>query len=393
MVPPLFIMLELFDPYNPPRVYVHIPFCQYKCAYCGFYSVACGLSTDTSGYFRRLLSESQVIVKYFKKPFKSVYIGGGTPNLRMNFQYIKDIIEVFSGSDELNVECNVSSLDENQLEFFCKNVTRLSVGVQSFDKATRDNLCRFEALDNIKTLFEFRKNCVNFPVLNLDFITGASEDDEFSKGFSSFVQYCDDNSYNLPEHISLYALTVEDNSTYKRLVESGRRSAVKDDRMAEILKANWKVLESFGYEHYEVSAFARDKKYCSHNMNYWALGDYIGIGAGAASRAFFKEPCEIKFEDNWQSYSHGSVDFSGYKIEKMSKKDVALELILTGLRTKFGINIDDFNSRTDFNLLSFISLDEGFVVEDGALKIPATDFIMCESYIKSLAFKVLDEVL
>lgn len=388
-------MLELFNPENPPSLYIHVPFCKTKCDYCSFYSVPLtpALSDLHKGYFKRLIAELNMCKNYFKKPFRTIYIGGGTPSLSENYEYISQILPLLEGSDELTLECNVSSLNKENLKLYSSFATRLSIGVQSFSSRTREFIGREDDIDNLYLLLELRNKSKAFPKINLDFIVCSKEDDDFMLDFDKFIKFCKKNSYKLPEHISLYMLTVEDNTIFSRAVESKKKQLMKDDRIASALQKYWDYLEKLGYRHYETSAFARKGAYCKHNVNYWKLGEYLALGPSGASRCFYKKQCEIIYENNVKKYAtsfNSAQPFGDYEIIELSKKDIAVEMILTGFRTIWGVGIEDFNTRTGLDLLKLTSDIAGLERASGCIRVEKKYMIITESFIRKVCDRILD---
>ena len=376
---------------NPPHLYIHLPFCKYKCAYCAFYSVSYGMNLEKKRdlFFKKLLSETDVITSFFKKRLPTVYIGGGTPNLSYNFEYLLNLLDKFKHCSELSVECNISFLDENQIKELSKRVTRLSCGIQSFDKCERDFLCRFDNIDNIYKLMEFRSHESDFPSLNFDFITSFNRRDTFSPSFDEFVKYTHENSFSLPEHISLYMLSVDEGSVFKNLLLKRSRIMPSDDECAEVLTSGWKTLKKHGYEHYEISSFARNNKVCEHNYSYWQMKNYFSLGPSGASRIY-------NDDYNYSMYYPSDLDFyisqplfSGYKIEKLKKMDVAIEMIAMGLRTKRGVDVHLFKKRTGIDVVKILK-DSKLKInyDDEKIFLDEDDFIYADYYTRELICKL-----
>ena len=385
--------LERFDPENPPLVYIHVPFCRRRCAYCSFYSVPLGLNTANTqkAYFRKLVSEAKTVRSYFKGAFPSIYIGGGTPNLPENVEYICEILDVLGDSDEITVECNSSFLTEAALDVLSKRATRLSVGVQSFSKRARNRIGRYDELDLLygvlmKMRGDRQKSKCYFPLLNLDFITNFEERETFIPSFSRFMKYCDNSHIDLPEHLSLYSLQIEEGTPFASLVAAGKRCVPDQKAQATQLEREWKFLADCGYEHYEVSAFARNGNYCRHNFGYWSGKSFLGLGSEAASRIYFSSgngveaKCVLCAED----YA-GSDDFAGYEVGELSPYDVVIEFILTGLRTKFGVSTSDIEKRCGRDAIGFCRSLDGIVVEGDRVFVRSDKMIMCEYYIRKIA--------
>ena len=386
------MLLENYDRNHPPRIYVHIPFCRRKCAYCSFYSIPSGLAGERVrvGYFKRLASESALIREYFNGDFPSIYIGGGTPNLPENIGYVSEILQILGNSAEISMESNVSFVTEGMLDMLRGRITRLSVGVQSFSRRDRIRIGRYDDTDLLYGVLLPARKCGVVSALNLDFITNFDKRERFVPLFSKFAEHCGNSGFELPEHISLYSLQVEQGTAYSRLVGEGLRAVPDDAAQARQLKREWEYLAGMGYEHYEVSAFARSGNYCRHNLGYWTGDGFLGIGSHASSRCYFSDGTglEIKCGISAAEYAASNV-FSGYETGHLGRTDIAVELVLAGLRTKFGVSVSRLGELCDSDrlerLISFCRKSDGFVVSDGSIRIREDMMLFCEYYIRRVS--------
>lgn len=410
-------LVGCFDKETPTSLYIHIPFCLSKCAYCGFYSVSENklCSEDVKLYFERLIKEARALRVYFKKPFETIYIGGGTPLLSRNFPYLSELLEVLDTkhSKEVTIEANAFNIDDKTRDLVKKYCTRISLGVQSFDKNALQKMGRFST-----TLDECKKILTFFDDLNVnfDFIATPFENDIVKTSLMPLFDMCEKNNVKLPEHLSLYLLTLEEGTAlYKRMKESDRN----DDKEAKTLLKAWHFLEEMGYVHYEVSAFARRRKntilksfdtkseqnikdaplYTSlHNSRYWALENYIGIGSTASSHS--TKGFDITNNMDYKTYAFGK-PFEGYDIEKLSKEAIADELILTHLRTIYGISKEKFETLTSYSFENTIKkasrncekihdfdpreLRIQHFYNNGVLSLPSDEFLFSDFYINLLS--------
>lgn len=333
-------------------LYIHIPFCRAKCAYCGFYSVSESKVEKDSlkNYFHRLISEAKEVKEYFKKPFKTIYIGGGTPLLNSHLPYIIELLDVIDSknSSEVTLEANACNLTENEALVLNPYFTRLSVGIQSFDKNALSKMGRFyTSFEDIKRILTFFGD----KEINFDFISTPFEDDIKKTSLKPLFEFCAKMKLKTPEHLSLYLLSIEDGTKLKKRMEGYR---INDDNESVKLKNAWNFLENHDYVHYEVSAFGRKREgenlpfyTSSHNLRYWMLENYIGLGASASSHS--KKGYDIVCSSDYRSYANGKL-FDSYEIECLSKENIAIELILTHLRTVFGLDKNKFNTLTGFSL-------------------------------------------
>lgn len=283
-------------------LYVHIPFCKKKCAYCDFFSVPCASSLQknqkksTSAfsqsiiipdfYIRALCNEALFYAqKYNIDSWKTIYVGGGTPSLLQPFQLVDLIsglkdVRPFAQNCEITVEMNPDDITEELLAGAKQcGVNRISVGIQSLSdevlKACGRRCTRKTSLSALNLIAEKWKG--NFSV---DLISALPFDDQiqFKKTLSEVA------GFN-PQHISLYSLTLEEETPLGKAVFSGK--IPYDYEKAEKL---WifgrNFLEKNGYKQYEVSNFAKSGFESVHNKTYWHLEDYIGIGAGATGTVY-----------------------------------------------------------------------------------------------------------
>lgn len=253
-------------------VYLHLPFCKTKCAYCDFASFA-GMEHLMERYVDALTKE---IGDYAPLDIKTFYMGGGTPSL-LPEKLLAKILHAAKKSFglkpdvETTIEVNPATASANKLQFFAETgINRLSVGVQSFDDRTLKILGRgYKARECAKILESARK--AGFKNLSVDLLCGISGQSE--KSFLSDMQKA---AEFLPEHFSVYQLTLEKGAT------RGPKEA-DEERQAAMYDTAVDFLQSKGYRHYEVSNFAMPEKECRHNMAYWLGEEYLGLGSSAHS--------------------------------------------------------------------------------------------------------------
>lgn len=275
-------------------LYVHIPFCFSKCDYCDFFSVACKGKIPDS-YIDALCSELDFYVqKYQIKNFSTVYIGGGTPSLLNSFQIRKLLEHILSKSKskpkEITFEANPESITEEKLFALEKSgVNRISLGIQSFNEKSLQSVSRhcsakiaLEAIEIVKKTWH--------GILNLDIIAGLPflSDEQFIDGLKKIIS-CN------PEHISMYTLTVEEETPlFKKISDGFQFNSDFADRQWLM---GFDFLKKNGYFQYEVSNFCKKGFESVHNMTYWTQGDYLGIGSGATGSLWFDKISSDDFDD------------------------------------------------------------------------------------------------
>lgn len=337
-------MKEFFDLTKPVSLYLHIPFCTTKCGYCAFYSLEnskCA-KDDKERFFTVISSQLEALVEDLRCPFETVYIGGGNPGLIGAGRIIRllETASRYGKSREVSMEINPETLDES-FRTVCEYVTRFSLGIQSFNSRHLQTLTRNASQESVvralELLQEFRKEKgISF---NADLMTNIP--------FQILEEALDDIdrlvSYS-PDHISLYSLTFEEGT---KLIQEHRPKSEEEE--AYMLTHLWDHLEKLGYEHYEVSAFAKDRSYCKHNLVYWNLGQYIGLGPSAESSAGYSTVVSSREKETLEDYlAHPSFDSI-----RLTREEALEEYLMTVLRTKWGLDKKEFATRfsTDFDSL------------------------------------------
>ncbi len=364
--------LDSFDFSRGTSLYIHVPFCISKCAYCAFYSIPGCSDREMDLYVDRLLSEiAETNRRMEGRPYLTAFIGGGNPGCLgpERLGHIAKAVCENGRPVEFSTEMNPESLSEGFFPLFGSCFTRLSMGVQSLDEKALAFLGRNSDLKStlrglgLSQRLRSETGCV----LSYDLITClGSWHDELSdiKEMLSSLE---------PEHLSVYALTLEEGTPLYR-----RNPALPDsDQQYEILKRVWDHLEGRGYEHYEVSNFAKDGRRCLHNCRYWAYEQYIGLGPGAASTAFSPDGTVTRhsFRPSVSTYV-SQLPFEGVESESLSRTEALEELVLMGLRYKGGLDLSRLKAfagrEVDFSELSGI---EGFHVQNGFL-VPDDEGLM-----------------
>ena len=268
---------------NGIGIYLHIPFCTAKCGYCDFNSYA-GHEHMIPEYAETLLKDAALWRDAVGgRPVETVFFGGGTPSLSP----VEDVRKIldglracfrFTGDAEISLESNPNSLDVDYLRGIGHaGVNRLSIGVQSFDDEELVVLDRVHTADQAKVAFRAARDA-GFDNVNLDFIYGLPE-----QPLSAWQRTLEQALALAPEHLSLYALTIEDGTPLARDVARGRVTPPDPDMQAEHYEWTQDRLATAGYEHYEISNWARPGRRCRHNLVYWRNREYLGLGAGAHS--------------------------------------------------------------------------------------------------------------
>lgn len=265
-------------------LYIHIPFCVSKCAYCDFFS-----KTDLSSidlYVDALVNEIKFRLKNSNPKIKTIYIGGGTPSLLTIQQLLKiqNAIESVCNLEsdlEFTIEVNPDDIDEDYLDKLKKSkINRISCGIQSMSNKVLEFSNRRSRKQQNLTALSLLQNTWN-KNFSIDLICGLPEETEqsFLQGLRKIL------SFN-PNHISMYSLTVEDETPLGSLINKGKIEYDYDFSDALWLKSK-EILENAGYFQYEVSNFAKPGFESKHNLTYWNHQTYVGVGSGATGTIYF----------------------------------------------------------------------------------------------------------
>jgi len=315
-------------------IYVHIPFCRSRCIYCGFYSTTrLGLRTR---YVDALCREIELRKDYLHGTFSTVYIGGGTPSqlgaplLRRLFYYIYKVYTVANDA-EVTVECNPDDVTTAfAAELAQMPVNRVSMGVQTFS----DERLRF--LHRRHTAAQAAAAVEN---LRHAGITNISIDLMFGFPGQTMTQWQSDIRRALeiaPEHISAYSLMYEDGTPLKRMLDSRTIKPVDDRLSLAMYDALADSLAAAGYEHYEISNFARPGFRSRHNSSYWQQEPYIGIGAAAHSFDMRSRQWNTaSLSDYIAAIEQGRIPMER---EILDARTTYNDIVTTALRTAEGIN-------------------------------------------------------
>ena len=345
---------------KPFSLYIHIPFCISKCSYCDFFSIKCGISNLTTSripdsYITSLINELKFRIKNYKsKECKSVYIGGGTPSLLTQnqftsiFDFIKNELEL-TKDYEFTVELNPDDVTEELLQFLNASIiNRISLGIQSLDdsvlKFVKRRAGKKENLNAINLIEKFWKKEVSY-----DLISALPLEKE-----KSFLENLDFICSKKPAHISLYSLTVEEETELGKEIFSSHLDYDFEKADSMWLKGK-KLLEKRGYHQYEISNFCLKGKECRHNLTYWNHQDYIGAGSGGTGTVYNQDGSGIrwtnikdieKYIKAWEKYNPStSIADSDCQItEKIERDTSKFEFFMMGLRKNAGISDTEYKS-------------------------------------------------
>lgn len=312
-------------------LYLHIPFCKTKCPYCDFYSMR-GDVSDKDMYTISLVESMENWTDKLGRKADTLYLGGGTPSIlgRENIAMLTRRAKNLFGVDgEITVECNPSAVEEDFFEAVADaGVNRISLGVQSVIESERKKLGRFSDREIIEKRIEQCKTA-GIKNISLDVMLGVQE--QTMKSFDETLDFCIASGAT---HISAYMLKIEEGTPYYKKKDS--LNLPNDDEVADMYLAMSEKLRTSGFEHYEISNYARSGFEGKHNLKYWNCEEYLGLGPSAHSfidgKRFFY-PRDIEYFKN-----------GGEPIPDGNGGDEE-EYIMLRLRLKDGIVFEDFEKR------------------------------------------------
>lgn len=330
-------------------LYIHIPFCDKKCPYCDFYSVNNNQELQDK-YVNKIIQELQNWSQKIDKTINTIYFGGGTPSLLKPdkiYKVLNFITQNFSIlnnnlSNNLEVTIEVNPADYSYSDFqILKNmgINRVSVGAQSLDDQELQILGRRHNTKQIlNTYYNIIKSGINN--ISFDFIIGLYTQN-FEK-LNNIINFCKNNKIS---HISTYLLKVEPNTQffYNKNIKNFADSDICSDFYLHISEN----LKNIGYNHYEISNFALENKQSKHNLKYWNLDEYLGVGPSAHS---FLDKKRFYYENNLYNFISNPKII--YENNKNIMYDTPEEYIMLRLRLSDGINIQDFENKFGKNMLN-----------------------------------------
>ena len=331
-------------------LYVHIPFCQYKCTFCDFATFA-GKDDQMDGYVEALLRE--VAMRTPDGPARrasTIFFGGGTPSLLPVAQIgrILDALRsafVLDPGAEVTLEANPGNLDLAAMRALrAVGVTRLSVGVQSLSDRVLAGVNRLHSgREAIRTLETARQ--AGFESVSADLMFGlpGQERDDWEATLRGLVAVG-------PDHLSVYGLILEPGTMLRRQVERGTRSLPPDDDAADMYEGAQEVFSANGYVQYEVSNWARHGHRCRHNLTYWLHRPYLGFGLSAHSYFAGTRFANVRGLQSYQSrLAAGKLPTASS--ERIDAPRASADAAMLGLRLVEGIHAPTFDARFGGSLL------------------------------------------
>ena len=337
-------------------LYIHIPFCVRKCPYCDFYSVT-DLSLKT-GFLKALIAEMQLVAAE-GLAFDTLYIGGGTPSVYKSDEIGQIITTALKNFDflpnpEATIEVNPGTVQIAQLMGYREGgINRINIGVQSFYQKNLDFLGRIHTAKEAHRVIE-EAHRAGFKNIGLDLIYGlpGQSQKQWLGDLMAAIGY-------RPAHLACYMLAYENGTPLQRRLKQGRFKALTEDKVRALFDATIEFLEGHGYFQYEISNFARMEKsrrgknaetnVSRHNLKYWTLAPYIGLGPSAHSFIEAQRCWNVSSLDQYiEVVQSGRLPVK--EKEKLSCEQQMIEAIYLGLRMTRGIDLAGFKNkfRIDF---------------------------------------------
>ncbi len=330
------------------ELYVHIPFCVKKCAYCDFLSAPADMQERTL-YINALTAEIREKKEEFRgRQVCSVFLGGGTPSILDTDETGKIFRALYASFDigagaEITVEVNPGTVTEKKAEMWKKcGVNRLSIGLQS---ANDDELAMLGRIHTYRDFLDTWKTVrkAGFENVNIDLISAIPG--QTVPGWERTLRTAAELG---PEHISAYSLIVEDGTPFYACFEEEAPGLhlpplPDEDTEREIYKSTEKILAEYGYHRYEISNYAKEGCECRHNLGYWERREYLGLGLGASSLIGGYRYRNTSDMGLYLRYAgdHAGADMYEER-ERLSVEDQMEEFMFLGLRKTEGISTDTF---------------------------------------------------
>ena len=361
--------------------YVHIPFCRHRCGYCNFTVIA--ERDDLVGdYLRAIQIELQQLGQ--PQPVDTLFFGGGTPThltpeqLKALFETVARWLPTNDGA-EISVEANPEDIDVERADVLTEHgVNRVSLGVQSFRDEKLQTLERSHRGERVAACVQILRPRIQS--LSLDLIFGSPHE--------TIEQWRNDLDHAIklaPHHCSTYGLTYEPGTNFYTRREKNELHSLPEESECAMYELAIETLRDSDFEHYEVSNFAKPGHRCRHNENYWECGEFYGIGPGASSYVGGVRRSNHRSTTTYlkKVLNGGSpVD----EVDSLNEKDRAHEALVFGLRKLEGVDIEKFETHTNFTMhdlvgknLDWLLQEELLEKSDGRLRLTRRGLLVSDS--------------
>ncbi len=362
------------------ELYLHIPFCVKKCAYCDFLSgpadeltmerYVVALEEEIRAYANQQISKENIVT--------TIFIGGGTPSILTGEQIERTMSAVRETFDvakyaEITIEANPGTLRKWKLASYKDaGINRISIGLQSTDNASLKVLGRIHTYEDFLESYQMARES-GFDNINVDLISAIPKQtvSDWRRDLKRIVAL-------KPEHISAYSLIVEEGTPFAKMYGEGTGGECElptEEDEREMYRQTEEILAAAGYHRYEISNYAREGKECKHNLGYWERKNYLGLGLGASSLI---DNVRFKNTNDFMTYVKGADNPIRIRedIEELSQEEQMEETIFLGLRKIDGIAVKDFEETFGKSLqecygdnVARMTKEGLLTTEDGFLKL------------------------
>ena len=367
-------------------LYIHIPFCKKKCNYCDFVSFA-NSEEKIEEYINCLICEIKEVAENVKFQFqqkkgdlvnvRSIYIGGGTPSY-IDSKYIKQILNTIRNSydfvmaglidkqeqfPEITIEINPGTVTEEKLkDYKYSGVNRISIGMQATQNRLLTQLGRIHSYQEFETTYLLARK-IGFNNINIDFMIGLPNQtiEDIKESLQKIKKLN-------PEHVSVYSLIVEENTILSKQIEEGTLKLPEENKEREMYWTVKNFLEENGYNHYEISNFAKPNRESRHNMDCWNQKEYFGFGVAAHSYVDNVRFSNITDLNSYiENYKHNEPEKNFVFHEKENYLDTMKEYLLLGFRKIKGVSKKDFENKFQLPIESIFKLELEELKEKGLI--------------------------
>ncbi len=328
----------------PLSLYVHYPWCVRKCPYCDFNSHEANGELPEREYLDALRADlEQSLPLIWGRKIISIFIGGGTPSLLSEQgldRLLSDIRALLplDAAAEITMEANPGTVEVTRFKsYVASGVNRFSLGIQSFNSEHLQALGRIHDADEARRAVDAALTCTDNVNLDLMYALPSQSVEQALEDVETALQF-------QPSHLSLYHLTMEPNTVFAKYPPA----LPDDDTSATMQQQIQQRMAAAGFEHYEVSAFAKPDRRARHNLNYWEFGDYLGIGAGAHSKLSFPHRIirQARFKQPASYLQHASAGKVIQDEHEIERESLGFEFMLNALRLTEGVPTRLFIERT-----------------------------------------------
>ena len=347
---------------EPAGIYIHIPFCKQACNYCNFHF---STSLDLKEDLLKCLEKEIILRKNYLegRQIQTIYFGGGTPSLLSTDEIKKLLQAIYSNFEvienaEITLEANPDDLTNEKLdELKNAGINRLSIGVQSFfDKELKWMNRSHDAIQAENCIRNAKE--IGFDNITIDLIYGVPglTNTEWKQNLQKTIEL------NI-DHLSCYALTVEPKTALYHQIEKDKLPPLNEQQAAEQFEILMAFAKQTGFEHYEISNFARDKKYSKHNTSYWKGNWYLGIGPSAHS--FNSSTRQWNIANNALYIKNINEDKDPSETEILTIPQQYNEFVMISLRTMWGMDLHEIKNRFGETYLHLIQKESARYIQSG----------------------------